>query len=205
MARKTWNVPGQREVSAGLLKVLRMVSEMCFANKYTLGHTAAREPRLRKPARAIFASVVLNCAFYLAGNMDLSKTAYQAELKRSLLRLTRPTVFESAKENFFSTSRPILFSAAPCVASCTIDHDREGGPRGMKSTCKLASEVKENLLVIVDIGFSSREPRYSIDTTRLLFAVANRESCLLPAACCFNFETNKSIFFCLFILVQLIS
>ena len=45
--------------------------------------------------------------------------------KRSLRRLTRPTVFWSADRTLFSTSLPILFGAAPCVASCVVDHDRE--------------------------------------------------------------------------------
>ena len=45
--------------------------------------------------------------------------------KRSLLRLTRPTAFWSADRTLFSTSLPILFGAAPCVASCVVDHDRE--------------------------------------------------------------------------------
>ena len=44
--------------------------------------------------------------------------------KRSLLRLTRPC-FEAPTGHFFSTSRPILFGAAPCVASCVVDRDRE--------------------------------------------------------------------------------
>ena len=37
--------------------------------------------------------------------------------KRSLLQLTRPNVFWSADR--------VLFGAAPCVASCAVDRDRE--------------------------------------------------------------------------------
>ena len=45
--------------------------------------------------------------------------------KRSLLRLTRRIVFWSADRTLFPTSRPILFGAAPCVASCVVDRDRK--------------------------------------------------------------------------------
>ena len=40
---------------------------------------------------------------------------------------TNPTdrVLKRRPDTFFSTSRPILFGAAPCVASCVVDHDRE--------------------------------------------------------------------------------
>ena len=131
--------------------------------------------------------------------------------ERSLLRLTRPTVFWSADRTLFPTSHPILFAAAPCMASCVVDRDRER-PQGSQQV--KIKQRKGDLdcwprLLCRDPGAHRDVRRHSIDTTRFLSAAANCASFSLLATCCFNSETwHVGLFFYFFgrfVLAQLIS
>ena len=131
--------------------------------------------------------------------------------KRSLLRLTRPTVFWSADRTLFFDFASDTFWRRSVRGQLR----RQSWSRERSRRVKIKQREGDldcwPRLLSRDPGTRRDVRRYSIDATRFLSptaAAANRASFSLLATCCFNFETDMygfHSFFGRFVLAQLIS
>ena len=134
----------------------------------------------------------------LSRNDCIENYLFRPNKKRSLLRLTRPTVFWSADRTLFFRLRVRYFlvplRAWPVASSIATAREKSKGKKQAKG---LGKEI-----LTVTQAFEPRSrcvkrcaTQYSIDATRFLSAAANRASYSLLATACFNFETDISAFF----------
>ena len=120
--------------------------------------------------------------------VDLSskqKVVTRPNKKRSLLWLTRPTVFWSADRTLFSDFASDTF----CRRSVRGQLRRRSRSWEASGESTSKNQAKGRLLCRDPSAHRDVRRYNSIDATRFLSAAANRASFSLLATCCFNFET----------------
>ena len=150
---------------------------------------------LRRPASAISRGFAYAARLGHAQSRRCQKFLARPNKKRSLLRLTRPTVCWSADRTLFFDFASDTFWRRTVRGQLRRRSQSRERSRRVKIKQREGDLDCWPRLLSRDPGARRYVRRYSIDGTRFLSAATHRASFSLLATCCFNFETDMSVFF----------